>query len=130
MHISINNGVNNVLIESNSASKLRLAAYIRVSTESEEQENSFETQMKYFENLTSNAEKYAEPAAEIFISTIETAQSCGFSVMNTCTVSGCQAESNGIGIESIRTMMQKMNGTCTVEQTETVFEIALLFPKQ
>ena len=85
---------------------------------------------RIFENLTSNAEKYAEPAAEIFISTIETAQSCGFSVMNTCTVSGCQAESNGIGIESIRTMMQKMNGTCTVEQTETAFEIALLFPKQ
>ena len=58
MHISINNGVDNVLIESNSASKLRLAAYIRVSTESEEQENSFETQMKYFENLTSKSDKY------------------------------------------------------------------------
>ena len=46
MHISINNGVNNVLIESNSASKLRLAAYIRVSTESEEQESDSETRDK------------------------------------------------------------------------------------
>ena len=84
---------------------------------------------RIFENIASNAVKYAEPAAEILISTIETAQSCGFSVMNTCSVSGSQTESNGIGIESIRTMMRQMNGSCTVEQTETAFEITLLFPK-
>ncbi|MCR4892577.1 MAG: ATP-binding protein [Lachnospiraceae bacterium] len=84
---------------------------------------------RIFENITSNAIKYAEPAAEIIITTIETARSCGFSVMNTCAVSGCQTESSGIGIDSIRTMMRQMNGSCTVEQTETAFEITLLFPK-
>lgn len=84
---------------------------------------------RIFENITSNAVKYAEPAAEILISTIDTARYCGFSVMNTCAASGRQTESNGIGIESIRTMMRQMNGSCTVEQTETAFEITLLFPK-
>lgn len=85
---------------------------------------------RIFENITSNAVKYAEPTAEIIISTIETARFCGFSVMNTCAVSGCQTESNGIGIESIRTMMKLMSGSCSVEQTETAFEVTLLFPKQ
>ena len=84
---------------------------------------------RIFENITSNAVKYAEPAAEILISTIDFARYCGFSVMNTCAVSGRQTESNGIGIESIRTMMRQMNGSCTLEQTETAFEITLLFPK-
>ena len=84
---------------------------------------------RIFENIASNVVKYSEPAAEIIINTIDTTRSCGFSVMNTCAVSGCQTESNGIGIESIRTMMRQMNGNCTVEQTETAFEITLLFPK-
>lgn len=84
---------------------------------------------RIFENIASNIIKYADPAAEILISTIETAKSCGFSVMNTCAVSSCQMESNGVGIESIRTMMRRMNGSCMVEQTETAFEITLLFPK-
>ena len=89
-----------------------------------------DTRKKFFAcDCTKKLKAYAEPAAEIIISTIETAWSCGFSVMNTCSVSGCQTESNGIGIESIRTMMRQMNGSCTVEQTETAFEITLLFPK-
>ena len=85
---------------------------------------------RILENIASNAVKYAEPSAEIIIRTIYTAGFCGFSVMNTCRDSESQTESNGIGIESIRTMMRQMRGRCTVEQTETAFEITLLFPKQ
>ena len=85
---------------------------------------------RILENIASNAVKYAEPAAEIIIRTIYTADFCGFSVMNTCRDSESQTESNGIGIESIRTMMRQMRGRCTVEQTETAYEITLLFPKQ
>ena len=85
---------------------------------------------RIFENIASNVLKYAEPSADVLISTLDSSGSCGFSVMNTCAVSDSRVESNWIGIESIRTMMGQMNGSCTVEQTDTAYEITLLFPKQ
>lgn len=85
---------------------------------------------RIFENIASNVLKYAEPSADVLISTLDSSNSCGFSVMNTCAVSDSRVESNWIGIESIRTMMGQMNGSCTVEQTDTAYEITLLFPKQ
>jgi signal transduction histidine kinase len=85
---------------------------------------------RIFENIISNISKYAEPSSEIRIATIDSDNYCGFSVMNGCMVSQQLVESNGIGIESIQTMMQQMNGICTVEQTDMVFAITLLFPKQ
>lgn len=63
------------------------------------------------------------------MSSVYTGHFIGISVRNFRS-SGCdRTESNGIGIESSRTMMRQMNGRCTVEQTETAFEITLLFPK-
>lgn len=84
---------------------------------------------RIFDNIESNAAKYAEPSADISICTLETDRFCGFSVMNTCANCDNQMDSSGIGVNSIRTMMKQMNGICTVEQTETVYEITLLFPK-
>lgn len=85
---------------------------------------------RIFDNIASNAVKYAESSAEIAICTLATDRFCGFSVMNTCA-EDCeiQTDSSGIGINSIRNMMQQMNGICTVEETETVYEITLLFPR-
>lgn len=84
---------------------------------------------RIFENIGSNAVKYAEPSADIVICTTDTALFCGFAVMNTCAANKDPAESSGIGIESIRNMMRQMNGECIVEQTETAFEISVMFPK-
>ncbi|NCC74058.1 MAG: GHKL domain-containing protein [Sphingobacteriia bacterium] len=80
--------------------------------------------------MISNISKYAKPSSEVRIATVDSDNYCGFSVLNECVISQHQVESNGIGIESIQTMMQQMNGICTVEQTDIVFEITLLFPKQ
>ncbi len=88
-----------------------------------------EQKQDIFENITSNIAKYAEPSSEIRITTLDSDQFCGFSVLNTCSPADVHPESNGIGIESIRTMMRQMNGVCTVERTENAFETALLFPK-
>ncbi len=85
---------------------------------------------RVFENIISNISKYAKPSSEIRIATIDLDNHYGFSVLNECMISPQQVESNGIGIESIQTMMQQMDGICTVERTEMVFEITLLFPKQ
>lgn len=85
---------------------------------------------RIFENIASNVAKYADPSGEIIINLLETELFCGFSVMNLCAPSDDQIESNKIGIESILSMMKEMNGNCIVEQTESVFEISLLFPKK
>lgn len=85
---------------------------------------------RIFENIASNAVKYAEPSAAIMISTIDMVTYCGLSVLNACALPSLHVKSNGIGIESIRSMMREMNGVCAVEQADTAFEISLLFPKQ
>ncbi|MBQ3357236.1 MAG: HAMP domain-containing histidine kinase [Oscillospiraceae bacterium] len=84
---------------------------------------------RILENGVSNIEKYADPSEDVILQSIDTEKYCGLSVVNACAASETPPESSGIGIKSIRTMMQQMNGQCTVEQTETAFEIALLFPK-
>lgn len=83
---------------------------------------------RIFENIASNAVKYAEPSATITVSTLDTFPYCGISVLNACASSRLQEAGSGIGIESIRSMMREMNGVCAVEHTETAFEISLLFP--
>ncbi len=85
---------------------------------------------RIFENIISNIGKYAEPTADINITTLDADKYCGISVLNTCSPLKAKTESSGIGVDSIRTMMRQMNGRCTVEQTETAFEISLLFPKR
>lgn len=85
---------------------------------------------RIFENIVSNIEKYAERTAVVRIESVYTDKYCGFSVMNTFSAASTQVESNGVGIESIRNMMKQMNGICSVEQTDTCFEISLLFPMQ
>ena len=85
---------------------------------------------RIFENIASNAVKYAEPSAAITISAINTVSYCGLSVLNACASLELRESGNGIGIESVRSMMREMRGICAVEQTETAFEISLLFPKQ
>ncbi len=85
---------------------------------------------RIFENIISNIEKYAERTADIMIDTIYSDKYCGFLIMNTLSLDYHETESNGVGIESICSMMRQMNGVCNVEQTDTTFEITLLFPIQ
>lgn len=47
--------------------------------------------------------------------------------MNLTAVTGTNGKTTAATILS--EMMGQMNGRCTVEQTETAFEITLLFPK-
>lgn len=85
---------------------------------------------RIFENLLSNITKYATPAAEVRVETIATETHCGLVILNTRSAEPSPADTNGIGLESIHSMMQQMKGIFTAEQTESVFEVTLLFPKQ
>lgn len=85
---------------------------------------------RIMENILSNLQKYALPGSEIRIDALDSGTYCGFSVMNICSLEPIPEESNGIGMESIRTMMAQMDGSCIVEQTEEAFMITLLFPRK
>ena len=85
---------------------------------------------RIFENILSNIVKYADPEREIRLSAVSTEKYFGVSVQNACAAEPAGGESSGIGIESIRGLMGRLGGICTVEQTESDFEITLLFPKQ
>ena len=83
---------------------------------------------RIFENIASNIVKYADRSAAIRIGTVYTDRFCGFTVLNVCAAENTAEESSGIGLESIRAAMERMGGICTVEMTESLFEITLLFP--
>ena len=83
---------------------------------------------RILDNIVSNIEKYAEKAYPVEIRFVQSADFIGFAVKNMRFPRCDRTESSGVGIESVRTMMRQMNGSCTVEQTNTVFEITLLFP--
>ena len=77
------------------------------------------------DNIVSNIDKYAEKIRSVY-----TDHFIGISIKNNQSICYDCTDSNGVGIESIRTMMRQMNGRCTVEQTETVFEITLLYDRE
>jgi len=83
---------------------------------------------RILENVTSNIEKYGEKKALVRIDTLHYGKFCGFSVMNTLKNDTSFAESNGVGIDSIKNMIKQMGGKCSVEQTDSTFEITLMFP--
>ncbi len=84
---------------------------------------------RIFENIASNIAKYADKSAAIRIGTVYTDRFCGFTVLNACAAENTASESTGIGMESIRAAMRRMGGICTVEMTESLYEITLLFPQ-
>lgn len=85
---------------------------------------------RIFENICSNIIKYAEVKTEVQICTINTDKHTGISILNSNANGATNEDSTQIGLDSIRNMMEKMNGISIIEQTEAVFEISILFPKQ
>lgn len=85
---------------------------------------------RIFENLLSNIEKYADASKDIVITTFDDQEFCGVCVGNRRKSTQAAVESNGVGMESVQTMMEQMNGSCTVHQTEDYFQLSLRFRKQ
>ena len=80
-------------------------------------------------NIVSNIIKYADRKAPVYICTIYDGDYCGLSVINAAAESSSDPDSHGIGLDSVKSMMNYMGGICTAEQTEDAFEIMLLFRK-
>lgn len=84
---------------------------------------------RIMENIQSNLVKYADASEEIRVAELEDDCYFGLSFSNRLAEGDALVESNGVGIESICSMMAMMKGNCTVEQTDVSYELLLLFPK-
>ncbi len=84
--------------------------------------------MRIMDNITSNIIKYADPEEPLVIRSVNQGNMIGFSFENKVKQTNQKPESTCVGIQSIRNMMMKVNGTCIVQQGNEKFGISILFP--
>ncbi len=80
------------------------------------------------DNITSNILKYADKKFPVKILTVYDREYAGFAFENTVSAENDYGESTKVGIQSISSMMKKMNGSCRVTRDDTAFRIEILFP--
>lgn len=86
---------------------------------------------RIMDNITSNIIKYAALEKPVVIQSVYQDNMAGFSFKNAVNSTERKVESTGVGIQSIRNMMKKMGGTCSVWQpfkSRGSFKIEVLFP--
>ena len=83
---------------------------------------------RIFDNITSNLLKYADPAQDIAIRFVKEAGRAGLAFENAILPGPHRTDSTKVGLGSIETMMDKMQGQCSIRQAEGQFSITILFP--
>ena len=83
---------------------------------------------RILDNISSNIQKYADPAQTVEVCFVQEAGQAGLLFRNHMPPVPPAVESTKVGLTSIETMMDKMHGSCRVEQSTDTFAITLLFP--
>ncbi len=84
--------------------------------------------IRVMDNITSNIVKYADVVSPVIISSVKEGGMAGFLFENKVLREPDKTDSSGIGMQSVKNMMEKMNGTCTVKQEGQQFRVKILFP--
>lgn len=84
--------------------------------------------MRICDNITSNILKYADPSVPVEIRTVPGDSEVGFLFRNRKKKLEKKEDSSQIGVQNIKSMMEKMKGRCEVIEDETWYEIRVLFP--
>lgn len=84
--------------------------------------------VRILDNISSNIIKYADPEFKVKISSVNEDGMIGFCFENSEKKLEKKKESTGVGLQSIKNMMGKMNGKYRVVMDEGMFRIELLFP--
>ncbi len=84
--------------------------------------------VRIMDNIMSNIVKYADPEYPITIDRVERKDEIGLLFQNRIAVTDETVEGNRIGIQSIRSMMKEMGGSCQSECKDKVFRVELMFP--
>lgn len=82
---------------------------------------------RILDNITSNLLKYADPDRDIVVRFVQEESRAGLCFENCVLPVPASSESTKVGLPSIETMMEKMQGVCRIEQPEGVFRMTLLF---
>ena len=82
---------------------------------------------RILDNITSNLVKYADPCSDILVRFVQEEDRAGLCFENRVLPVPASSESTKVGLPSIETMMEKMQGICRIEQPEGIFRMALLF---
>lgn len=83
--------------------------------------------LRVMNNIVSNIIKYADSNEDIVISTIYGEEQVSILFVNHKLKKSEKVESTGIGIRNIKGMMDKMEGSCQVEETQELYRIKLEF---
>ena len=83
---------------------------------------------RILDNITSNLLKYADPAQDISVRFVKENGKAGLAFENAVLPGQHRTDSTKVGLTSIETMMEKMQGQCRIEQGAERFCITLLFP--
>lgn len=86
--------------------------------------------VRVVDNITSNIIKYADPHQKVKIFSVNTEHMTGFAFENKKKTIQDRKDSTGVGLQSIKNMMKKMNGDCRICQHENDFRIELYFLHQ
>ena len=82
---------------------------------------------RILDNITSNLVKYADPCSDILVRFVQEEDRAGLCFENRVLPVPASSESTKVGLPSIETMMEKMQGICRIEQPEGIFRMTLLF---
>ena len=82
---------------------------------------------RILDNITSNLLKYADPDRDVVVRFVQEGSRAGLCFENCVLPVPASSESTKVGLPSIETMMEKMQGICRIEQPEGVFRMTLLF---
>ena len=82
---------------------------------------------RILDNITSNLLKYADPDRDIVVRFVQEESRAGLCFENCVLPVPASSESTKVGLPSIETMMEKMQGVCRIEQPEGIFRMTLLF---
>lgn len=82
---------------------------------------------RILDNITSNLLKDADPAGDIAVRFVRENGMAGLCFENQVLPIPVSSESTKVGLPSIETMMEKMQGICRIERPVGVFRMTLLF---
>ena len=78
-------------------------------------------------NIVSNILRYADKSSPVIIESLYSNDYCGISFLNKLGEIQENSDSHGIGLSSVKSMMEQMCGKCSAEQTDDAFDLSLLF---
>lgn len=84
--------------------------------------------VRILDNISSNIVKYADSRYKIVISSVNTENMLGFRFENREVSLEEKTDSSGVGLQSIKNMMKKMNGKCRITHENDIFAVELYFP--